>query len=71
MVDRVAARFDVFDRVIGSDGETNNKGSAKARLLMKEAPGGFEYVGDSPADFKVWRSALRASHVDKGIIVAD
>lgn len=66
MVDRVAARFGIFDRAIGSDGETNNKGPAKARLLEREAPGGFEYVGDSPADYKVWKSAARASHVDKG-----
>lgn len=66
MVDHVAKRFGIFDRVIGSDGETNNKGSAKARLLEKEAPDGFEYVGDSPADFKVWKKAARASHVDKG-----
>lgn len=66
MVDRVAARFGVFDRAIGSDGETNNKGSAKARLLEREAPHGFEYVGDSPADYKVWKSAALASHVGKG-----
>lgn len=66
MVDRVAARFGNFDRAIGSDGETNNKGSAKAKLLKREAPNGFEYVGDSPADYKVWKNAARASHVDKG-----
>lgn len=66
MVDRVAARFGIFDRAIGSDGKTNNKGSAKGNLLTREAPDGFEYVGDSPADIKVWRSAARASHVDKG-----
>ncbi|RYG31187.1 MAG: prenyltransferase, partial [Burkholderiales bacterium] len=66
MVDRVAARFGIFDRAIGSDGKTNNKGSNKARLLEREAPDGFEYVGDSPADYKVWKSAARASHVDKG-----
>ena len=66
IVDRVAARFGIFDRAIGSNGQTNNKGSAKARLLQREAPDGFEYVGDSPADMKVWKSAARASHVDKG-----
>ena len=66
MVDRIVARFDVFDRAIGSDGKTNNKGPAKAKLLEREAPGGFEYVGDSPADYKVWKSAARASFVDKG-----
>ena len=66
IVERVAERFGVFDRAIGSDGATNNKGSAKAQLLEREAPQGFEYVGDSPADHKVWRRAARASHVDKG-----
>jgi phosphoserine phosphatase len=66
VVDQVAARFVVFDRVIGSDGTTNNKGEAKARLLEREAPGGFEYVGDSPADMKVWARAKAASHVGKG-----
>jgi len=66
VVDQVAARFDIFERVIGSDGITNNKGGAKARLLEREAPGGFEYVGDSPADIKVWARAKVASHVDKG-----
>lgn len=66
MVEQVAARFSVFDRAIGSDGATNNKGAAKARLLEREAPDGFEYVGDSPADMKVWAKARLASHVDKG-----
>ena len=66
VVDQVAARFGIFDRVIGSNGTTNNKGGAKARLLEREAPGGFEYVGDSPADMKVWARAKTASHVDKG-----
>ena len=66
IVDKVAQRFGLFDRAIGSDGEINNKGSAKARLLEQEAPEGFEYVGDSPADFKVWKKAARASYVDKG-----
>ncbi len=66
VVDRVAQRFGLFDRAIGSDGKTNNKGSNKARLLEKEAPEGFEYLGDSPADYKVWRKASRSSHVGKG-----
>ncbi len=66
MVDRVAARFGIFDRAIGSDGQINNKGTSKARLLCREAPDGFEYAGDSPADFKVWKSAALAAHVGKG-----
>ncbi len=66
VADQAAARFGIFDRAIGSDGVTNNKASAKARLLTKELPGGFEYLGDSPADFKVWKVSTAASHVDGG-----
>ncbi|HVY88477.1 MAG TPA: UbiA family prenyltransferase [Hyphomonadaceae bacterium] len=65
-VDRVAARFGVFDRAIGSDGDINNKGASKAKLLEREAPEGFEYLGDSPADYKVWARAKIASHVGGG-----
>jgi 4-hydroxybenzoate polyprenyltransferase len=66
IVDQVAERFGVFDRAVGSDGRTNNKGGAKADYLVKAAPQGFEYVGDSPADMKVWRKAAIASHVGGG-----
>lgn len=62
----VARRFGIFDRVIGSDGKTNNKASNKAAKLAQELPGGYEYVGDSPADFKVWKHAKAASHVGGG-----
>ncbi len=65
-VEMVAARFGVFDRAIGSDGKLNNKGGAKARLLAKECPQGFEYIGDSPADHKVWAAASHASVVGGG-----
>ena len=65
-VEKVAARFDVFDRAIGSDGAVNNKGARKALLLEAAAPQGFEYVGDSPADMKVWARAKVASHVGGG-----
>jgi 4-hydroxybenzoate polyprenyltransferase/phosphoserine phosphatase len=65
-VSAIAARFGLFDRAIGSDGTTNNKGANKAQLLEKEAPEGFEYVGDSPADLKVWAKAAAASHVGGG-----
>ncbi|MDZ4761016.1 MAG: UbiA family prenyltransferase [Alphaproteobacteria bacterium] len=66
VVTSLAARFGVFDRAIGSDGVTNNKGEAKANILRTAFPDGFEYIGDSPADLKVWRAARVASHVDGG-----
>jgi 4-hydroxybenzoate polyprenyltransferase len=60
---KIAVRFGVFDRVFGSDRITNNKGANKARLLEREAPEGYEYLGDSPADMKVWAKAKIASVV--------
>lgn len=62
-VQAVADRFGVFDRAIGSDGRSNRKGGAKARYLQETFPDGFEYVGDSPADMKVWTASARASIV--------
>jgi len=53
--------------LVGSDGAaTNNKGSAKGAFLQKVAPEGFEYVGDSRADLKVWLKAKSASIVGGG-----
>lgn len=66
VVETVAKRFGVFDRAVGSDGKTNNKGSAKALFLEQAAPQGFEYVGDSRADLKVWVKARAASLVGGG-----
>lgn len=66
IVSDVAARFGVFDRAVGSDGTTNNKGANKGRFLAREAPQGFEYIGDSRADMKVWAMAKAASIVGGG-----
>lgn len=70
IVEQAAARFGVFDRAVGSDGKTNNKGHAKAAFLEKAAPQGFEYIGDSRADLKVWRKAKAASVVEGGPVSA-
>ncbi len=66
VVTKMADHFGVFDRAVGSDGATNNKGSAKGAFLQKVAPEGFEYVGDSRADLKVWVKAKAASLVGGG-----
>lgn len=65
-VDAVAARFGLFDQAVGSDGDVNNKSGAKANRLRQMFPGGFEYIGDSPADMKVWAAAKAASIVGGG-----
>lgn len=66
VADETVKHFPFFDQAVGSDGVTNNKGSAKAKRLQQLAPGGFEYVGDSRADMKVWKHASAASIVDGG-----
>lgn len=63
VVQAVALRLDCFDHAIGSNGQRNNKGRAKAELLEEAFPDGFEYIGDSAADMKVWKRARRASLV--------
>jgi 4-hydroxybenzoate polyprenyltransferase len=67
VVSAIRERFsDIFDGALGSDGATNNKGPAKARMLREAFPQGFEYIGDSPADYPVWKAARLASHVGGG-----
>ena len=52
--------LNLFDRVIGSDGVQNLRGSLKARRLLSECgPRGFDYVGDDDADSHVWRAARK------------
>ena len=65
-VEAVAKRFGLFDHVIGSDGAVNNKSGAKAKRLSEMFPDGFEYIGDSPADMKVWAAGKTASIVGHG-----
>ncbi len=57
----VAKHLDIFDDVIATDGADNLKGSRKeARLIEDFGVKGFDYAGDSTADFSVWRSANAA-----------
>ena len=57
MGDAVAAHVKLFDEVIGSDGETNVRGTTKAALLVKRfGRGGFDYAGDSAVDIPVWEA---------------
>ena len=66
VAEETVKHFPFFHRAVGSDGVTNNKGAAKARKLQELAPEGFEYVGDSRADLKVWKDAKAASLVGGG-----
>ena len=60
LVERLADQFDFVNGIIGSDGTTNRKGRAKAQAI-REVVGdvSWEYIGDSSADFEVWREAAQ------------
>jgi 4-hydroxybenzoate polyprenyltransferase/phosphoserine phosphatase len=51
----------LFDEVHASDGRRNLKGAAKGAFLAEHfSATGFDYVGDSAADLKVWSHARGA-----------
>ncbi len=63
---KVQEHLQLFTEVIASDGSVNLKGREKARRLQERfGEKGFDYAGDSPADFAVWRIARR------GVVVHD
>lgn len=61
--DLAGARVGMFKECIGSDSNRNLKGARKAQYLVDRfGKGGFDYLGDSEADFEVWRKS-RAAYV--------
>jgi phosphoserine phosphatase len=57
----VATHVGIFDEVLGSDGKTNLRGGNKLKVLIaKFGERGFDYAGNSSADFPVWRGAREA-----------
>jgi 4-hydroxybenzoate polyprenyltransferase/phosphoserine phosphatase len=54
LADQVAARFDLFDRVLGSDGVTNRAGTGKLAAIREAFGDQAVYAGDSKADLAVW-----------------
>lgn len=61
MAEPVAARFGCFDEILASDGKTNLRSANKLRVLTEKfGEHGFDYAGNSTADYAVWRGARRA-----------
>ena len=57
----VAAHLGLFAEVLGSDGRTNLRSGNKLRVLTgKFGVRGFDYAGNSTADYAVWRGSRRA-----------
>jgi 4-hydroxybenzoate polyprenyltransferase/phosphoserine phosphatase len=56
----VADHLGIFDLVLSSDGQTNLKGQAKARMLVDYfGKSGFDYAGNDRSDLSVWQEARR------------
>jgi apolipoprotein N-acyltransferase len=57
----VATHVGLFDEVLGSDGKTNLRSGNKVKVLtQKFGERGFDYAGNSTADYAVWRGSRRA-----------
>lgn len=57
----IAEHLDLFTEVLASDGAINLKGQNKADVLVERfGAGGFDYAGDSRADFVVWDNSRSA-----------
>ena len=60
LVRAVAEHLGLFDGMMGSAGEVNLRGKAKAAALVaKFGDRGFDYIGNEPTDIAVWQHARR------------
>jgi 4-hydroxybenzoate polyprenyltransferase/phosphoserine phosphatase len=65
LAEAVARHLGLFDEVLATSRECNFKGDAKAkRLLERCGAKGFDYIGDSSADFPIWAQSRHAYVVD-------
>lgn len=61
MAHPIAERVGLFDEVMASDGNTNLRSENKLRALEEKfGKRGFDYAGNSTADFAVWRGSRQA-----------
>jgi 4-hydroxybenzoate polyprenyltransferase len=60
LAERAVERFQLFDQVIGSDGEWNLKGRRKLEEVVKLYGSEFDYAGNSRADQPLWEASREA-----------
>jgi len=61
IAESVALPLGIFEEVISSDGITNIKGEAKAKVLVdRYSEHGFDYAGNDNSDLPVWKRARTA-----------
>lgn len=65
IANKVFAHVGIFDDVIASKPGNNLKGRSKLKAIKEyTSGGGFEYIGDSSADFPIWAEADRSGFVN-------
>ncbi len=70
IADEIADKIGLFDDVMASDGAVNLSSKNKAQALVSRfGVGGFDYAGNSSADFVVWECAYEALVVNASISV--
>jgi 4-hydroxybenzoate polyprenyltransferase len=71
MAQPIASHIGLFDEVLASDGKTNLRSENKLRALTEKfGARGFDYAGNSSADFAVWRGSNAAVVVNASPAVA-
>jgi hypothetical protein len=56
----VVGPLDLFDLVLGSNGERNLTAGKKLRLLVETCGEQFDYIGNSGSDLEIWRGCRHA-----------
>jgi 4-hydroxybenzoate polyprenyltransferase len=65
----VVLPLDLFDLVLGSNGERNLTAGKKLRLLAETCGEQFDYVGNSRSDLEIWRGCRHAVLVNASMRV--
>jgi len=67
--DAIGAHVQLIDEAVGTSTDVNLKAGRKAAFLVERyGEGGFEYLGDSPADLPVWEAAGEAVMVAPSVV---
>ena len=72
MAEPIARHVKLFDEILASDGKTNLRGANKLKALTEKfGERGFDYAGNSTADFAVWRGSREAIVVNASKAVTE
>lgn len=68
----IADHLGIFDEVLGTKEKNLSSANKRAALVDKYGDNGFEYIGNSSADFEVWQSAseIHVANPKHGVLSA-